>query len=471
MRIISRGRAACIALCAGAVLVAAPAAATAAPPPNDNFANAAPVAGPLPVTVNGTNVEATKEIGEPSHLGFTSATTTVWYTWTAPSSGTFTMSLCGSTFDSLIAVYTGSTLTGLTQRAAGDDSCGVQSRVTFLATAATIYNIAVAGYAATTGAVTLTIESGPAPPANDNFANGAVVAGGPVFGSNVGATSEPGEPQHGGPGFVSVWWRWTPNVSGDATVSTCSSDTFLSLVAVYTGSTLATLSPADNGSFACPSSYGTVAEFAAVAGQTYHVAVDGLTGESGDIRLDLNIAPPPPPPPPPPVPPPPPPVVPPPVAPPPAAPPVRAQPGCPGTGNTIVGTAAADTRTGTAARDIIFGLGGPDRLDGRAGNDCLYGDAGADVLGGGAGADRLFGGADADRLTGGAGNDRLSGAAGGDTLTGGGGSDTISGGAGADVVRARDRRRDTIACGPGRDRVTADRVDRVARDCERVARA
>ena len=120
-----------------------------------------PSSGALPVTVNGTNVEATKEIGEPSHLGFTSATTSVWYTWTAPSSGTFTMSLCGSTFDSLIAVYTGSTLTGLTQRAAGDDSCGVQSRVTFLATAATIYNIAVAGYAATTGAVTLTIESGP----------------------------------------------------------------------------------------------------------------------------------------------------------------------------------------------------------------------------------------------------------------------------------------------------------------------
>jgi hypothetical protein len=45
------------------------------------------------------------------------------------------------------------------------------------------------------------------------------------------------------------------------------------------------------------------------------------------------------------------------------------------------------------------------------------------------------------------------------------------GGAGADVVRARDAGRDVIACGPGRDRVVADRADRVDRSCERVARA
>ncbi len=47
-----------------------------------------------------------------------------------------------------------------------------------------------------------------------------------------------------------------------------------------------------------------------------------------------------------------------------------------------------------------------------------------------------------------------------DFLSGGGGNDVLSGGGGRDV----------IVCGPGRDVVHADRLDRVARDCERVMR-
>jgi dipeptidyl aminopeptidase/acylaminoacyl peptidase len=41
---------------------------------------------------------------------------------------------------------------------------------------------------------------------------------------------------------------------------------------------------------------------------------------------------------------------------------------------------------------------------------------------------------------------------------------------GADTVLARDGRRQSIHCGSGRDRVVADRRDRVAPDCERVRR-
>jgi Ca2+-binding RTX toxin-like protein len=46
----------------------------------------------------------------------------------------------------------------------------------------------------------------------------------------------------------------------------------------------------------------------------------------------------------------------------------------------------------------------------------------------------------------------------------------LDGGAGDDVLSARDGARDTIRCGAGRDTVTADRLDTVARDCERVSR-
>jgi hypothetical protein len=50
------------------------------------------------------------------------------------------------------------------------------------------------------------------------------------------------------------------------------------------------------------------------------------------------------------------------------------------------------------------------------------------------------------------------------------GADLIIGGPGKDSISARDRTRDYIACGPGNDRVTADRQDVVAKDCEHVKR-
>ncbi len=47
---------------------------------------------------------------------------------------------------------------------------------------------------------------------------------------------------------------------------------------------------------------------------------------------------------------------------------------------------------------------------------------------------------------------------------------SISTGAGADRILALNGRRDVIRCGSGRDDVSADRFDRVSRDCERVRR-
>lgn len=105
-------------------------------------------------------------------------------------------------------------------------------------------------------------------------------------------------------------------------------------------------------------------------------------------------------------------------------------------------SAAAGTATipGTPRADVIHGTKNADLLKGGAGNDTLYGASGND---------RLYGGRGADRLYGGPGNDRLYGGPGNDTLVGGAG-------------------RDTISCGPGRDVVRADRLDRVAPDCEIV---
>lgn len=125
---------------------------------NDAFASARALAGTSP-SAAGSNVGATKEVGEPNHTS--SGGASVWYRWTAPSNGTMTMSTCGSSFDTLLAVYTGATLGALTTAASNDDGCGLNSGsiVSFAVTAGRTYRIAVDGFAtagvAATGDITL----------------------------------------------------------------------------------------------------------------------------------------------------------------------------------------------------------------------------------------------------------------------------------------------------------------------------
>ncbi|HJQ31484.1 MAG TPA: DUF4214 domain-containing protein, partial [Pyrinomonadaceae bacterium] len=118
-----------------------------APPANDNFANALALGGASGI-FNGSNNGATHEPGEPLHA-FRLGGASVWFTWQAPSNGSTTITTAGSTFNTVLAVYTGDSLGGLTSVASNDDvnfATG-ESSVTFNATAGTTYRIAVDGYA------------------------------------------------------------------------------------------------------------------------------------------------------------------------------------------------------------------------------------------------------------------------------------------------------------------------------------
>ena len=179
----------------------APASAMAAPPANDNFASAVTVSGPA-VSQAGTNAEATDEAGEPDH-GIDGGGKSVWYTWTAPSSGRVSIDLCTSNFDTQLGVYTGSAVNSLTTVAQNDDVTGFcstdsfQSNVLFEAVAGTGYRIAVDGFQLGEGTFTLHLEYATVP-ANDNFA-GAEALGGmsdSATGNQRFASREPGEPTH-----------------------------------------------------------------------------------------------------------------------------------------------------------------------------------------------------------------------------------------------------------------------------------
>jgi hypothetical protein len=125
---------------------------------------------------------------------------------------------------------------------------------------------------------------------------------------------------------------------------------------------------------------------------------------------------------------------------------------------------------GTPGDDVLVGSGGRDVLSGRGGNDCLFGRANDDRISGGTGADLLDGSSGSDRLNGDAGDDKIRGGRGNDDITPGAGKDTVAAQGGDDVISARDGTKDTIDCGAGRDKVTADRTD-VVKNCEFVKRA
>ncbi len=138
-------------------------------------------------------------------------------------------------------------------------------------------------------------------PMNDTFANATRISGTNVVatGNNIGATKQAGEPNHAGnSGGCSVWWVWTAPKSDSVTVSTKGSD-FDTLLAVYTGSTLTSLT-AIGGNDDEDNEAGILTSklvFSVTAGQTYRIAVDGWGGDYGMIKLQLLVGPPPPPPP------------------------------------------------------------------------------------------------------------------------------------------------------------------------------
>lgn len=75
-----------------------------------------------------------------------------WFTWTAPASGTYNVNTCAAetNYDTVLAVYTGTSVGSLTEIGSNDDAgnactVGRHSKVVFNATVGTAYRIAVAG--------------------------------------------------------------------------------------------------------------------------------------------------------------------------------------------------------------------------------------------------------------------------------------------------------------------------------------
>lgn len=112
-------------------------------PANDTFGSPAAVSGSRWV-FRGSNYNASAETGEPAHAGLP-ANNSVWFSWIAPATRPVTVSTQGSSTDTVLAVYTGSTVNGLNSVGSSDNAnrTVTYSQVRFNATAGVTYRIAV----------------------------------------------------------------------------------------------------------------------------------------------------------------------------------------------------------------------------------------------------------------------------------------------------------------------------------------
>lgn len=258
-------------------------------PFNDDFSTRATLVGPN-VRVRSSNFGATAET-EPAHAGFT-ASRSLWWTWTASETTQVFFDTAGSSYDTVLALYTGASLNALTPVASNDDSDGAKtSRIVLNVIAGTTYQIAVdskdggAGYAGMRiGAV----------PVNDDFSNAKTLAGVSVRESSttLNASRQSGEPNPtGNAAGHSVWYKWTAPSAGTYSLSAFATSTD-TIAAVYTGSsvgTLTTIASNDNNGNSLNSD--ALATFTAVAGQTYYFQIDHSSvssePEGGDFTLTL----------------------------------------------------------------------------------------------------------------------------------------------------------------------------------------
>jgi hypothetical protein len=220
----------------------------------------------------------------------------VWFRYTASQSGCAIISLCGSTYDTVLNIYNGGTCVGASLGCI-DDVCGIQSELRTLVTAGGQYLIQAGGFNGATGDGFLTVTVG-TPPGNDLCASAAPIgAGVHSFDTSFACTDGPDEGAVGDCGAFAppsvgqdVWFRYTPASGGTVTVSMCGLTFFDSKLAAY-GATCPTnpsTSLACNDDF-CGLASASQITFQVAGGQQYLIRIGGYDNASGPGMFDVTL--------------------------------------------------------------------------------------------------------------------------------------------------------------------------------------
>lgn len=200
-----------------------PAAGGPTPPPpgNDDFEAARDLGSSPRGRVRATSQWATVQNGEPEAPGWDQVDSTVWFRWTAPSTGLATVGTPDHYTET--RVWEGTSL-GTLQSVSATYWGESERRPTFQAQAGTTYSIQLGGPYSHGAAFDVTWDI--TVPGNDDVADAYPLMTGsrgvtPYWGI-VRATAEPGEPPTptGAAPERTVWMTWTPSRSGPASFVT-----------------------------------------------------------------------------------------------------------------------------------------------------------------------------------------------------------------------------------------------------------
>ncbi len=160
----------------------------------------------------------------------------LWYTYTPAASGqTLTIETCGSTYDTALELFTGS-CGGLVPAGCNDDSCGLQSSLTFSPTTSGVTVIfRVGGFAGASGAGIITVSETSSAPPNDECSAPILLAPGMVqpFDTTTATASAPA-PMCGAGAGPDLWYSFTSMTTGDVTIESCDSN-FDTVIDIFFG--------------------------------------------------------------------------------------------------------------------------------------------------------------------------------------------------------------------------------------------
>jgi hypothetical protein len=215
----------------------------------------------------------------------------IWYCYTATCTGDVTVSLAGSSFDTMLAVYDGCecypTSNDLIE--CNDDAGGgYHSAVTFASIEGKQYLIEVGGYGSETGEGLLTINcEGVTPPSSKDDCQNAK-----AIGDIDNLPFDTTDATFDGLGLCmtspNIWYCYTATCTGDVTVSLAGSS-FDTMLAVYDG---CECYPTSNDLIECNddagSGYHSEITFAATEGKQYLIEVGGYGSETGEGLLTIS---------------------------------------------------------------------------------------------------------------------------------------------------------------------------------------
>lgn len=249
-------------------------------PVNDSCGNASGVGdGSWPFST----VEAGRELPELVCDSWSSADAPdVWFRYTAGCTGTVTLSLCDSDFDSNLHVWNAC---GGTILACNEDFCGTNgfsAQVSLPVGVGEDVLIQVSGFNGQTGSGTLVVSTTCSAPANGTCATATPVG--------VGRTpfyTQPGAPDMPLPcslnGGGDVWYVWTPGCDRRASFSTCADSDFDTILGIWSacGGTLLACNDDDCG-------IGSRITLDVEGGMPYYIQVLGYQNQSGHGGLTIT---------------------------------------------------------------------------------------------------------------------------------------------------------------------------------------